>query len=54
MRKVIGLIFLLVGALFALAPASSKFYRDREPYQVRRFQNTGWCMAAVGAVLFFL
>lgn len=53
MRKVMGLVFLLAGALLALAPAGSKIYQDREPWQVRRFQNVGWCVAAVGAVLLF-
>ena len=52
-RKLVGVLFLASGALLALSPAGGRFYGAREPYQVRRLQNVGWCAAAVGVVLLF-
>ena len=52
-RKLVGILFLAAGVLLALSPAGGRLYGDREPYQVRRLQNAGWCAAAVGVVLLF-
>ena len=52
-RKLVGILFLATGVLLALSPAGGRLYGDREPYQVRRLQNAGWCAAAVGVVLLF-
>ena len=52
-RRLMGILFLAAGVLLALSPAGGRLYGDREPYQVRRLQNVGWCAAAVGVVLLF-